>query len=197
MFDIKTDNTKLHYSFSSRMEMIDRLLPIVMEFIEEFSEDGSTRYLALVLRELLCNAIEHGNESDMSKLVTGAVEKIGICRYKLVVTDEGSGWDDSDVSFQSSPDSTAGRSMGYTIVNNYCDELSFAKDSSTVTAYLGLQIETTFEVKINSDHYLIEPSGDISATISEPFRDALLQWFDSENETCTIDFTNIESIDSI
>ncbi len=197
MFDIKSNGTQMNFSISSRMEMIDRVLPVILDFIEEFGELGSTEYVPLVIRELLCNAIEHGNGNDPVKVVSGTIEKIEKCRYKITVTDEGEGCTLDDISYSSSPDPVNGRSMGFSIINNFCDEILFAEGMSSITVYMGLNIQTEITITNTKDGTILIPSGDISATISEKFRDVLINWFDSSSEQCTLDFSNVESIDSI
>jgi len=79
----------------------------------------------LVLRELLGNAIEHGNRNDPRRGVVCRVTRLSPHSVELSVTDEGLGFtaDDVDLQFLDSPsDSSRG---GLRLVNALSDSLRF------------------------------------------------------------------------
>ena len=86
---------------------------------------GEMPKLTLVLRELLGNAIEHGNRNDCGRGVVCRVTRLGPRSVELSVTDEGAGFtaDDVDLQFLDTPaDSCRG---GLRLVNALSDSLRF------------------------------------------------------------------------
>lgn len=86
---------------------------------------GEMPKVNLVLRELLGNAIEHGNHNDPRRSVVCRVTRISPQSVELSVTDEGLGFtaDDVDLQFLDSPsDSSRG---GLRLVNALSDSLRF------------------------------------------------------------------------
>lgn len=195
MFDVKTTDKAIQFVFSSRLDMIDRLIPLVIEFLEELQETSNSEYLRVVLRELLCNAVEHGNKLDHSKKVSGRIDQLSPCRYRCIISDEGDGIDESLISLTSTPDPERGRNMGFSIINSYSDE--FKIEGSTVTAYVTLPVQTGFTVSNSDTMTVITPTGDISAAVSEQFRNLMITWIDGTTASLTVDFRNVTTIDSI
>lgn len=198
MFDVKTEKETVEFVLSSKLVMVDRLLAVVMDFLEEIQEKGNSKYFQVVLRELLCNAIEHGNNNDYEKVVSGEIKRLSSGRYRISVVDEGGGVDENVLQFDGVPDDTRGRSMGFVIVNTYCDEIRFVKEDAKVIAFVTLPIETEFKIDNKNVDWEITPSGDISASIAEKFRDTLIEWFDSnDDQNCVINLENVDVVDSI
>jgi len=195
MFNVKTIDKTLSFVFSSRLDMVDRLIPLVLEYLEDLDETGNSELLRVVIRELLCNAIEHGNKLDHTKVVTGQIDQLEDHRYRCSISDEGEGIDEAQIYFESTPDAQRGRNMGYSIINSYSDEIKIS--GSTVIVYVTLPINTSFSVEHTENGTTITPNGDISAAISEKFREILINWLDSPSTNLTVDFKNVESIDSI
>lgn len=86
---------------------------------------GEMPKVNLVLRELLGNAIEHGNRNDPRRGVVCRVTRLSPHSVELSVTDEGLGFtaDDVDLQFLDSPvDSSRG---GLRLVNALSDSLRF------------------------------------------------------------------------
>ncbi len=86
---------------------------------------GEMPKVNLVLRELLGNAIEHGNHNDPRRSVVCRVTRLSPQSVELSVTDEGLGFtaDDVDLQFLDSPsDSSRG---GLRLVNALSDSLRF------------------------------------------------------------------------
>lgn len=86
---------------------------------------GEMPKVNLVLRELIGNAIEHGNRNDPRRGVVCRVTRISPQSVELSVTDEGQGFTAEDVDLQildSPADSSRG---GLRLVNALSDSLRF------------------------------------------------------------------------
>lgn len=86
---------------------------------------GEMPKVNLVLRELIGNAIEHGNRNDPRRGVVCRVTRISPQSVELSVTDEGQGFTAEDVDLQildSPSDSSRG---GLRLVNALSDSLRF------------------------------------------------------------------------
>jgi len=97
----------------------------------EFSEKEIFS-IKLALEEALVNAIKHGNNFDRSKKVRIAYN-VHPERFDIVITDEGTGFDPSDV-----PDPTAVENLerpcgrGLMLMRYYMSEVSFMSNGKTV-----------------------------------------------------------------
>lgn len=94
---------------------------------------GEMPKVNLVLRELLSNAIEHGNQNDPRHYVVCRVTRINPQSVELSVTDEGRGFtaDDVDLRFLDAPtDSSRG---GLRLVNALSEALRFELGGRRVT----------------------------------------------------------------
>jgi serine/threonine-protein kinase RsbW len=88
--------------------------------------------IKLALEEAMVNAIKHGNNFDRNKKVRIAYNVFPE-RFDIVITDEGTGFDPSDV-----PDPTAVENLerpcgrGLMLMRYYMNEVSFSANGNTV-----------------------------------------------------------------
>ncbi|MBC9783599.1 ATP-binding protein [Heliobacterium chlorum] len=86
---------KLHFEIASTFEAVDQ---VVQQIVETFKKDFPNHpprtafIIDFALREIMNNAVEHGNRMDVSKRVLCDVRVEGQ-RIYLAVTDEGSGFE--------------------------------------------------------------------------------------------------------
>lgn len=88
----------LHFKCSSEFEHLDTIVDKTEAFLAPLLTDDELAYrVVLLLTEAVTNAIEHGNENDISKMVIIdlQVEKKQIL---VQVEDEGQGFDPSAIS---------------------------------------------------------------------------------------------------
>jgi len=111
-------------------------VPMVLERVAEFARrqgiwdsDG----LLLVVRELLVNAIVHGNESRADKMALIRVAQRG-GRFEVQVDDEGEGFDFESLvlNLPENPQSLTKR--GLVLVHELSEELRFERGGSRVRA---------------------------------------------------------------
>ncbi len=104
-------------------------------FIQEYAEDNSSK-IAVVLRELLSNAITHGNNNDIDRTVQCRIEHAGGGQFKVVVEDEGDGFDYGNLDTALPDDPRNLRHRGYVLVRNLCRSLEFNTRGNRVTVVI-------------------------------------------------------------
>ena len=196
MFSIKENKNNLKFEFSSSMSQVDRVIEGCRDFWETHEIKSATG-VEHVLRELLINAIEHGNGQDSSKKVYLTLELLKNQRIKMTVNDEGAGFDPKVVNFDPPKNTEQKRNRGYGIINSFADEIVFGKKGNPVTVYVSIPKETEMEIRIKGKEAFLTVSSDITAAIADPFRLKLISLFDAEIQLLTLDLLNVENIDSI
>lgn len=105
-------------------------------------ESGGQPRLTMVLRELLRNAVEHGNQRDKSRTVLCRLRRLGTRVIEIVVTDEGAGFDPNAVNYRL-PDALQESSRcGLRLVNALSDDLRFEDGGKTVICRVSLDGNT-------------------------------------------------------
>jgi len=89
-----------------------------------------------VLRELLVNAITHGNRDIPNGVVICSIEEVDPFRFKIAVEDQGEGFDyaDLDTALPENPRRLGDR--GYKLINALSDTLQFNEKGNRITAYI-------------------------------------------------------------
>ena len=98
--DESESDDSLYLSVVSETERV----PVILERVAQFARRQGvvgTDGLLLVVRELLMNAIVHGNESDRSRMALIRVARRGSL-FEVQVDDEGEGFDQTIPRFSSS-----------------------------------------------------------------------------------------------
>ncbi|MBD3316179.1 MAG: STAS domain-containing protein [Chitinivibrionales bacterium] len=197
MFSVEESESRQYYRLSSHIHLVDRVIDTCRPFVNARDPEPSATPLCQVLRELLLNAIEHGNKGDAQKSVECELERIGDARYRIVIGDRGEGVDEERLSFELSDDVRQERSRGYAIVNAIADQLEFEPEKARITAYVSLPRETTFECEETSDCRIVTPGGDITATVAEQFRSMLLGWADGGAKMLCLNMEKVGNVDSV
>jgi anti-sigma regulatory factor (Ser/Thr protein kinase) len=111
-------------------------VPIVLERVAQFARRqglGDSDKLLLVVRELLINAIVHGNGSFPSKLALVRVARRG--RYfEVQIDDEGEGFDYESLVLGLPEDPHDLTNRGLLIVHELSEELVFERGGSRIRA---------------------------------------------------------------
>ena len=82
-------------TFQSDLELIDAVVKEAVDYLRSKLKDIKEHLFAvnLVLREGLTNAVRHGNASEILKKVTLLLDLHDKTRIKIVIEDEGEGFD--------------------------------------------------------------------------------------------------------
>ena len=201
MFNIFKDEGFIQFKITSDISYVNKIVSHVRNFLKQYgiSDDAG---IILVLRELLNNAIEHGNKNINELTVFASVEHIGNKRFKIRVEDEGSGFDYKNTNLMLADDPTQIRNRGMSLVNSFSDQLDFNTVGNCITAYISIHLETEYHVKpLEIENgiqcVIIEPSGDITAENAEKFRKVLLNIFKDGYSRYLFDLCHVKDIDSM
>ena len=111
-------------------------VPLILERVDRFARhqgawdsDG----LLLVVRELLMNAIQHGNESDAKRMALIRVARRGGL-FEIQVDDEGEGFDYESLVLGLPEDPQALTKRGLVLVHELSEDLRFERGGSRVRA---------------------------------------------------------------
>lgn len=201
MFNIFKDEGFIQYKFNSEISFVSKMVGNVREFLKQFgiSDDAG---IVLVLRELVNNAIEHGNRKIKDLIIFASVEHIGNQRFKIRVEDEGKGFDYENIDLMMSDDPTQIRNRGLSLVNTFSDQIDFNESGNCITAYVAIRPETEFNVKLSEveqgvQWMIISPTGDITAENAEDLRNVLLKLFKDGYFKYRFDLSQVKDIDSV
>ncbi len=197
MFHLEVDENSITIAASSEMSMVDRIAGESDEFFKQFGITAFSKY-RLVLRELLINAIEHGNKKSIGKKVVCSIKKLeGPC-FEVNVRDQGAGFDHSKLEMKMPTDPEHVRNRGFPLINHFCDAIDFNKKGNEITVYIPISHETSIEVKDHADGYTeITPNGDLTASIAENFRNRIMEPYEQGKTRFRFDLSNVRDIDSM
>ncbi len=132
MFTVVRDGRSVHITLASNPSFVQPLLKRFEEIAREWGVDNAGR-IVIVLRELLFNAIVHGNHSRQAQVVRCSIERTATGPFRIVVEDEGAGFDFTciDMSFPEDPRRTQRR--GFILLRKICQSIEFNAAGNRVT----------------------------------------------------------------
>ncbi len=126
---------KVHVEVESRLENVELVQIAIESSLAELqlSEDDAHQ-IGVAIREAVANAIEHGNQGDVSKLVQ---VELGVDNGDLLIRvhDQGVGFDENGVPNPLEPENLLRRNgRGILLMKQYMDQIeyTFQPDSGTV-----------------------------------------------------------------
>jgi len=196
MFTFFQDDDYIEFKISSEVKMVNKTIKESRNFLQEYDveEDGN---IVLILRELINNAIEHGNNKNSKLSVTIGISYLQDQRFKIVVEDEGKGFDYYSVNYRLSDDPTQIRNRGLGLVNSFSDEIVFNEIGNIVTVYVTAKSETQFQISYDYDWAKVTPCGDITAEDAESFRSVMVKLLDEGRNKFRFNFVHVNDVDSI
>lgn len=195
MFQAAEDQGTITFTLSSEAALVDRVVAASKDYFAQFSVTHFAD-VTIVLRELLINAIEHGNGKDRVKTVTCKIANLGATRFQISIEDQGAGFAHATLDF-TMPKAGETRSRGLPLVNSCCDELEFNDAGNRVTAYLNIISPTGFPTTLDGETLVITPSGDLSAACADSLRQLLLKETDTGRRRFRFDLTSVRDLDSV
>jgi anti-anti-sigma factor len=191
MFSFIKEENRITIKMSSDMGMIDRTITRLEEELTLGME------LRVILRELLSNAIEHGNQNKPEKHVQLTMEDLHNDRYSIVVKDEGDGFEyNPDVLIMKDGEDGA-RERGLAMVNRFADELRFDNQGSMAMVWYTTPKKTKFEIMNGEREVGVVIQGAIGSTNADELRRYLLQSLEQEPLLLYLDFEKVTDIDSM
>ena len=139
MIRISKSNSFLISKISSETSMVNRLIQETETFIRRFKIRNSID-LMIVLREVLLNAVIHGNNNIPERTVKCRIDKLEKNRFKIEVEDEGNGFDYRYLDMEIPEDPRHIRKRGYVIISALSDRIEFNSKGNRVTVYMGVNL---------------------------------------------------------
>lgn len=198
MYSVDEAKDSISFSISSEMKLVDRIVKEARDFLAANGMEEGFSGVKLVLRELLINAVEHGNLKIPAKKAFCELRTLSPELCLIRVEDEGDGFNWRELKLQIPDDPSKIRNRGFPLVNAIADKLEFNEKGNETKAYVSLQRKTAYKSSRQDDGWtLVEPSGDITAASSEILRETLHKLVASGMEKCRFDFAKVSDIDSV
>lgn len=192
MLNIFQDEDLIQFTLSSEIKMVNDVVQNVRGYLKQYSIEDEKAFI-LTLRELLNNAIEHGNRKNQSLNVVVSIRCIGDMRFKLIVEDEGKGFDHKNANLMM----TDNPNQGLSLVNAFSDQLEFNSKGNCVTVHMTIRQETEFSLSDDKPWKIIRPASDISAETAEKFRSLLLDLLNNDHRKYRFDLSDVKDMDSV
>lgn len=135
MFFAKEDKNSFKIIFSSRECYVTDVLSMSKKYMARFDiSEADMKKIETLLRELIMNALVHGNTNIEEKSICSSIEYYGWDLVKITVLDEGVGFNYSTVkeNFVSS------KNGGYGLINELSGHLEFNDKGNRVTAFFNV-----------------------------------------------------------
>ena len=137
MFEPVHYKNQLTIQMSSSWKKIGLAVLALGDFLETFDADEIIfARSGAVLREMLTNAIRHGNQSDSEKSIHVHITCLKNSVLCLSVEDEGEGFDISLLNTSAPPSSDKNRKRGLYLIRSLSDRVEFNTRGNAITAYL-------------------------------------------------------------
>lgn len=125
--------------FFSEMGLASHVMKEITEFARKQGMHATG--FGIVLRELITNAITHGNKSDPGRSVSVHLNRCQDGLLKLTVEDEGEGFDYAGLDMSLPEEVIRMSKRGYKLINAFSEKLEFNAKGNRVAAYLKLEVE--------------------------------------------------------
>ncbi len=133
MIAVSVSKELILLQFSSDITFIDHAVGILNVLLSYQGPKDPTNLL-IVSRELLKNAVVHGNRNDPDKTVYCRLERVEENRYEIEVEDEGGGFDPGAVQAEP-PDHSGGQAQhGYVLIRALASALRFNEEGNRIVA---------------------------------------------------------------
>ena len=135
------DISLVEMRFSSSLAILDLIQPITNRVCAQLDFDEDCQYwIWLATQEALNNAIKHGNKMDSQKFVHFFMS-IENSEFKIIVKDEGEGFDYKNLPDPTNPDNllkTSGRGIFY--MKSFMDRVEYDTDKGTTVTLVKKRI---------------------------------------------------------
>ncbi len=195
-FAVTEEDGMIRFEISSEMHLVDRVVGESRRFLNGLGYETFSEF-KLVLRELLINAIEHGNRNRPDLTAACAITLLPNDVFEISVADQGDGFDHRGLDMAIPQDSRQIRNRGYAIINAYSMKIEFNETGNRVSAYVRIDRETRFETAEEGEWMVIRPTGDITAAVADKFRTLLDRCVEKGHTRFRFDLEQVQDIDSV
>ncbi len=136
--------SEITIAINSKMSQVSRALELTRKSLGP-SIDSTN--LPIVLRELLANAVIHGNSGEPLKIVRCSISDLGRGRFRIEVRDEGEGFDHRAINMDLPENPARLRRRGYILIKALSEKIDFYDHSSRVIVYVDTKGEALYSIK--------------------------------------------------
>ncbi len=129
------DKASISYTLGSDLAHVHRVVRQSEDFARQWGVDDYMS-ISIVMKELLENAIVHGNGNIPSRTVKCHLERTCDGHFRIVVEDEGNGFDFASLDTSLPDDPRNIRNRGYVLIRSICNALEFNERGNQVTALI-------------------------------------------------------------
>ena len=194
--EIKQETDRLTMRLGSRVQDVGDAIRDLRDFLDE-AERREDSGLVLVFRELVNNAVEHGNKKVEDLPVDVEILRLSPGRFRVSVEDRGGGFDFKALDMSLPDDPTQVRHRGLALANSFADEIMFHEPGNKVTAWLTLPRNAVFTVAEEDGWCVIRPSDDVTADSADDFRNLMADLVQEDRDKYRFDLSEVREIDSI
>ncbi len=127
----------LYFTIASDMALIHPAIRRAEAFIQSCGVDDQSR-IPVVLRELLANAIVHGNQNLQHRKVCCRIDHVHKGEFCIAVEDEGNGFEYACLDTTLPQDPRNIKRRGYVLLASLCQRLEFNDRGNHVKAHIRL-----------------------------------------------------------
>lgn len=139
MFFAKEDNNAFKIIFSSKECFVNDAIQLSKKYIARYDiVEADLQKIEALLKELLMNALVHGNTHIEEKSICSSIEYSGWDLVKITVLDEGVGFNYNSLTTQLPENSELSENEGYGLINAITGHLDFNDKGNRVTAYMNV-----------------------------------------------------------
>ncbi len=135
MLEIKRKRNAILFKFSSEISTLTNTMDKIEKFLKVLNTKDPTNVL-LVARELLMNAVVHGNRNDPNRFVICRLRAFDNNQLKILVKDEGAGFDYESLDLRLPNDPKHIQKRGYILINALSERIDFKGRGNSVTVYV-------------------------------------------------------------
>ena len=138
----REDNVKGSFflEFQSHREQVFEAVDASAKFLAQYITEAEAVGIKVILRELLMNAVIHGNKCNGKRLVRSVIEHLEDKRFKIWVEDEGHGFDRDRVADENQDFQYPNMKRGYLLIKRLSDEILFNGKGNRVTVTIEAKI---------------------------------------------------------
>ena len=89
----------------------------------------------MIVRELLNNALRHGNHEIAEKVITLSIEYLGARQFKIVVEDQGNGFNYRNITMDLPENTEHVKRKGYVLINAFSKRIEFNEKGNRISVY--------------------------------------------------------------
>ena len=135
MFLRSEEGNIIVYKISSEMRYIDRVVEHCKEDLSRFNITSDSSEFKVIVRELLNNAVRHGNHEIIEKTVSCSIEYLGARQFEIIVEDQGNGFNYGNINMDLPKNLDQIKRKGYALINAFSKRIEFNEKGNRISVY--------------------------------------------------------------